>query len=567
MGFLRPATPGFLVTCVATALLAVVSFCVPYFKSVYFLKANISIGGKNGSITLGTLGYCLELSNGTTCSSPSVGYELDINTLVGNTLPVQIPEVVVKWLTYCLVLHIVALGLSAGSAVFGLLAHIREMSMTYCSTCISGLAAVVTLLAFIFDIAIFFAARARINAVGSAEIGNATWLTLAAWVLLFLSGCFYTVGRCCISNRAPRSAKSDNWDKVESRGPDATHNRSEQIRLDAVRAEADRKARQNNPEVGLPAFHEAQPLTAYTDGENVYTDDPRQQTNAADFGGRPAQGGGYSGGGYVKAPVGTRAVDEYHSPTQTEYPATYPPAPQHNNNYGPAGYAQQNASPASRRQGSGYAQSQYSKSNYAPSNYNAPQTNSPPMPQYLSATTPHTVNPYGKSGRDYGHSAAGSSYHTASASHDQQAMNYSHYDPYEPQQTYNSYNPPAPAPPPTTGNAPSPSNYYLGQSSTPTRSPSQNDRSYTLGGGGYVDNGYGGNSVPPLPEHNSYFPEQPISAAPMPINTNTGYVAPAPASPLKGPRSQPHMSVRNDDELPPMYDAGSSHVQGAWGKS
>ena len=76
MSCLRPATPGFLVTLVATILLAVVSFSVPYFKSVYFLKASISQNGVNGSIIFGTLGYCVELSNGTYCSKPSVGYQL-----------------------------------------------------------------------------------------------------------------------------------------------------------------------------------------------------------------------------------------------------------------------------------------------------------------------------------------------------------------------------------------------------------------------------------------------------------------------------------------------------------
>ncbi len=76
MGILRPATPGFICTLVATILLAVVSFCVPFLKSVYFLKASISEGGYNGTVTFGTLGYCLELSNGTTCSKASVGYEL-----------------------------------------------------------------------------------------------------------------------------------------------------------------------------------------------------------------------------------------------------------------------------------------------------------------------------------------------------------------------------------------------------------------------------------------------------------------------------------------------------------
>lgn len=73
MGIIRPATPGFICTLVATILLAVVSFCVPYIKSVFFLKASIP---DNGSIIFGTLGYCIELPNGTVCSKPSVGYEL-----------------------------------------------------------------------------------------------------------------------------------------------------------------------------------------------------------------------------------------------------------------------------------------------------------------------------------------------------------------------------------------------------------------------------------------------------------------------------------------------------------
>jgi hypothetical protein len=76
MGIIRPATPGFIVTLVATVLLAVVSFCVPYFKSVFFLKASISVDGHSGNITFGTLGYCLELPANTTCSKPTVGYEL-----------------------------------------------------------------------------------------------------------------------------------------------------------------------------------------------------------------------------------------------------------------------------------------------------------------------------------------------------------------------------------------------------------------------------------------------------------------------------------------------------------
>lgn len=431
MGFIRPATPGFIVTLIATVLLAVVSFCVPYFKSVYFLKANISAGGVNGSITFGTLGYCLELTNGTTCSSPTVGYQLgkslvesdrqhksqesaDINSLVGNKLPVQIPQVVVKWLTYALVLHIVALGLAAGSAVFGLLAHVREMSMTCCSTCVSGFAAAVALLAFIFDLAIFFLAKARINAIGSAEIGNAIWLTLAAWVLLFFSGCFYTVGRCCITKRKPRS----DWNNKKGAEPTPIGGgNGDQMRLDAVKAEADRKAKQKDVEVGLPAFSETQPLTAYIEGNNVHMDTPYKDESNAAYGGKPSRGGGYSGGGYVQAPAGSRAVDEYYSPTRTDFPAsTYPPAPHQGSGYAPTtAYANVpgTTSRHPQRQGSGYAQSQYAPSQYAPSTYtnNASNPTSPPLPnQYLSAMpNQYGTDRYGSPPNEYGHGAGGSS--------------------------------------------------------------------------------------------------------------------------------------------------------------
>jgi len=74
MGCIRPATPGFVATLAATALLAVVSFSVPWIKSVYFLKATIA--GFDGSLTFGTLGYCLDNAGQVTCSKPSVGYEL-----------------------------------------------------------------------------------------------------------------------------------------------------------------------------------------------------------------------------------------------------------------------------------------------------------------------------------------------------------------------------------------------------------------------------------------------------------------------------------------------------------
>lgn len=78
MAIIRPATPGFLVTLLAAVLLAVVTFSVPYFKSVYFLKASLENEGVTGSVIFGTLGFCMQLQNGTTCSKPSIGYSLGV---------------------------------------------------------------------------------------------------------------------------------------------------------------------------------------------------------------------------------------------------------------------------------------------------------------------------------------------------------------------------------------------------------------------------------------------------------------------------------------------------------
>lgn len=241
------------------------------------------------------------------------------------------------------------------------------MSMACCSTCISGFAAVVTLVAFIFDIVLFFIAKARINAVGSASIGNAIWLTLAAWLLLFFSGCFFAVGRCCIAKRGPRSKWSKKNDK-ELDVPDSAY--AERMRMEAINAEAGRKARQaSNAGGGLPAFYETVPLTGRVEGDSIYTD--KDDTV------------GHTPGGYSPAPQGTRAVDEYYTPT-----STYPPAARR-----------------PERQASSYS---HATSTYAQSPPNV-ATTSPPLPINSQYPPNTSYDPYPNSGSHYGHAAGGSS--------------------------------------------------------------------------------------------------------------------------------------------------------------
>jgi hypothetical protein len=230
------------------------------------------------------------------------------------------------------------------------------MAMTCCSSCISGFAATAAFFAFVLDLVFFFLARSRLNAVkgGSAQIGLAIWLTLAAWALLFFSGCFYAIGRCCVSRRPSnsRGGIADKW----LGGGGASGGQDEVLRLQAVKAEADRKALAQRQEGGLPTFHEYErgkhaetvPLTARVDGDEVYVDGPAQPVHQ------------YAGG-YAPAPAGTRTVDSYadarRQPSVASAQTTYPPQPQ----------PQPQAAPTQpARQASGHAQA---KSGYATSNY------------------------------------------------------------------------------------------------------------------------------------------------------------------------------------------------------
>jgi len=550
---MRPATPGFIVTLLAAILLGVVSFSVPWFKSIFFLKASLAIEGVSGSITFGVLGYCLELNNGTTCSKPTVGYELNINQLVGNRTRVQIPQVVVKWLTYALVLHLVALIFATVSAFFGLLAHIREFSMSCLSTCVSGVGAAIALLAFVFDLAFFFVAKSRLNAVkgGSATMGNAIWLTLAAWILLFFSGCFYGLGRCCIRRRPRDMMPVDNgrWMPAPSTGP--TY--EEQMRLDAVKAEADRKARQNQGELGLPSFPEydpTQPLTSDADHEI--------QARAP-----------YRDAQYAAAPVGTRAVDEYYAAGNNAYPPR----------------RQQTASSVHTQQ-TGYVHSQQT-SGYAPSNYagaTAISTGAPVSGGYLNADNignQHEQYPSQASAR-YGQdqNATNAGYRGGSeqyrSNNDYAQSTYSYNSPTargpdnlatDPFRAYSApqlqpaldpstYNATARFSPPPLPSSTQPysslaeqtSSYYTPQVQA-AASPSQS-RSYSLGGGGYGDS-----TVPALPD-----PRSSADYLPYPGDTATRSSASVYTSPSAGGHHELALgrlpSPVEYDDSPPTYEDG-----------
>ncbi|WWD18982.1 hypothetical protein CI109_103439 [Kwoniella shandongensis] len=258
----RNATPGTLICLIATALLAIVSFNTPLLKSLDFLSASYS----EGTISLGTLGYCLTVSGTQTCVGPQVGYEFNPNTLFGVTA-FDLPEAITKYLTYVLILHVVALAFAALATIIGIFAHSPTFPLLCLSIWMAGIASTFSFFALVFDLAMFYIARSRINSVSgaSAEIGKSVWITLAAWALLAVSGCFFGIGNCCGGCRNEREGgdpKRSRYDRARSEGEEEDY----KMRMMAIDNERARKQKQ--AEQGLPSFQELVPLK--DDGEDKY---------------------------------------------------------------------------------------------------------------------------------------------------------------------------------------------------------------------------------------------------------------------------------------------------------
>ena len=180
---------------------------------------------------------------------------VDPNELFGVS-EFNIPETITKYLTYTLILHVVALAFAVASVLFGLLAHIGSLAVWCFPTCFASLASSFSLLALVFDLVIFYIAKSRIDAVSgaSATIGVSVWLTLVAWIVAGVGGCAYGVGNCCMGRRQRRTSGDPNADAgyYKPSGPD-------DMRMQAIRDEQIRKKEQ-----GLPSFQEYErtPLTS-----------------------------------------------------------------------------------------------------------------------------------------------------------------------------------------------------------------------------------------------------------------------------------------------------------------
>jgi len=171
-----PAVPGLFFCFAAMVLLIFASVSVPIWDKVTFL--NTTVGGK--TVDFGVFGY--------TGSKHMLGYSFQ--QALGLTTDSKLGESVIHNLTYVLILHPIGAALSFIAVVFGLCGAGYSRIGTIMMTLAAVLALLVTLVAWVIDLALFSIVKHEItNNGGSASYGIANWFTIAAWVSLVLGFC------------------------------------------------------------------------------------------------------------------------------------------------------------------------------------------------------------------------------------------------------------------------------------------------------------------------------------------------------------------------------------------
>lgn len=349
----------------------------------------------DGTVNLGTFGWCLNgVGTKPVCQGPQLGYELDSDQVFGNNTSFSLPNSLIKWLTYALIVHPIAAGLAAASFLSGCISHCREFSTSRITTWLTSLATTVALIAFVFDIVLFSIAKSRINSASNndvglqARLGNAVWLTLAGFILLFVSGCLFGFGHRCIKRRPSQEEK----DRVR---PQMDTIYASAARKEAEDLEKAEKARRGGSS-GLPAFPEEEvPLTSVPKTEELYSEEANTSQDIAGVGtgyGRgPGQNEDYSNSAHGRRPLPQTQIgpNTYAQSNVNEYGHAEPfvsmydaPSRQESPAQGRSSRSRQRSDPSSsaytspynaRRQGSGSTESY---GNAYP--HNEPI---PPMPQ------------------------------------------------------------------------------------------------------------------------------------------------------------------------------------------
>ncbi|KAI4523462.1 pali-domain-containing protein [Schizophyllum commune Tattone D] len=176
-----PALPGLFCCFAAMVLLIFVSVSVPTWDKISFLNVPTS----NGETRFGVFGY--------TGSKTQIGY--DFNPAIDNFDAGKINTNIIHNLTYVLILYPIAAGISGLAFLFGLCGAGYHRVGTVFMSLLSGLALLVTLVAWVIDMVLFGIVKARLHDQNvDAKWGNANWIGLGAFGALLIGFCASSCG-------------------------------------------------------------------------------------------------------------------------------------------------------------------------------------------------------------------------------------------------------------------------------------------------------------------------------------------------------------------------------------
>jgi len=194
--------PGiFFITC-ALVLLIIASISLPFLPDIDFVRVHIQSGttstqegGSINQIKFGLWAFCTNaVSTGARICSPT-GHAYSVNIIPANhSTGVTIGS---SW-TRGLAVHPVAAAVTFLALLFSFSTH---LTLTLISSLLAFLAALLTFIAFLIDIALLAFVKDKMGDLNSSGIRSQTntapafWLTFVSLILLLLGGCTVCFGR------------------------------------------------------------------------------------------------------------------------------------------------------------------------------------------------------------------------------------------------------------------------------------------------------------------------------------------------------------------------------------
>ncbi|KAG2065524.1 pali-domain-containing protein [Suillus decipiens] len=187
--------PGVFFLFSAWFLLLIVSISLPYFTAMDITRVHTAGQVTSESsdvlteIRLGIWGWCADLSSGSTCFNTGHGYSLTFMNSQGGQVTIGS-----SWTRGLAVLPV-----AAGVAFIALLLSMSQhITVTLVASLVSFLAALLTLIAFAINIALFAYVKHEMGKLDISETtitGPGFWLTFVSLLLLILAGCTVCFGR------------------------------------------------------------------------------------------------------------------------------------------------------------------------------------------------------------------------------------------------------------------------------------------------------------------------------------------------------------------------------------